>query len=297
MPADIASRRSTLRLMSIAGVQGFASWVFVEARIATEAPDGDTSTWTLQDWAALAQWPGDPRVFMTALVEAGLVLCTELGTWLPAGWSDEQPHLIHARQRSAAATKAAQTRWNRFVQPELFSESARDFDASRSKVAMPVSNRSEPNRSDTEGQTAGASLALAPAGMPPPFHADSWPEGIRDVAGRLREVFAGLLAHDKPTLDRASRARLDSSLAAILLFDDPPYWSAIDAWLGGDDSRVFYLDEWRKWWAWNTAQPLSSRRRAVQQAFRNWLAKTERWKEIDAQRKEIDRVENPRRRR
>lgn len=294
VPADIASRRSTLRLIAVAGVQGFASWVFVEARIADEAPDGDTSTWTLEDWKALSQWPGDVRVFLAALVGAELVQEIAPGSFRPTAWADEQPHLVHARQRSASATKAAQARWNRYVQPELF----RDVDADRMRSAMPVSNRSEPNRSESQGLTAPASLALAAAApVPPPFSPEGWPENIRDVAARLAEVFSALMAHDRASLDKSARARLESSLTALLEFDDPTYWAAIDAWLGGDDSRVFYLDEWRKWWAWNTARPLSQRRRAVQQAFRNWLAKTERWKETDAQREEIRRAENPRRRR
>lgn len=273
-------------------MQGLWSWVLVQTRIATEAPDGDTSTWSLADWGGLSEFPGDARVFLAALVDAGLVV--ELaggGRWVPLAWADEQPHLIHARARSAAATKAAQTRWNRFLQPELA------LDASRTQAALPVPNRSEPNRSDTQGLTAGAApLALPPAGAsstPPVFFSTAWPDRVRDVGTKLAAMHRELLAHDRPELDPVSRARLENTRAGLEQFDDADYWSAIDEWLGGDDSAVFYLDEFRAFWAWHVARPVSQRRRALKQAFRNWLAKSERWKENDAQRKAIREREQP----
>lgn len=287
VPADIASRRSTLRLIALAGIQGFASWVLVQARIAVEAPDGDTSAWTLTDWQSLSQWPGDVRIFLGALEAAELVARRGEG-YVPLDWGEEQPHLVHAKERSAAATKAAQTRWNRFLQPALFPEQERGGDASRTQTAMPVPSRSEPNRLDTQGQTAGeARAALPPAGaVPPPFHVPTW-GSVGVVAERLGTVLAKLLEHDKPGLDPVTRKRYDATLAALLQFDDPVYWQSIDEWLGGNESRVFYLDEWRAFWAWHLSKAVSQRRRAMQQAFRNWLAKCERWKESDASREEI----------
>ena len=300
VPTDIASRRSTRRLIAIAGIQGFASWTFAQARIAAESPDGDTSTWTLDEWAELSAWPGDPLVFLAALTEARLVVASGDG-WVPVGWAEEQPHLLNARERSASARRAAQARWNRYLQPALplaigilSGTNLPDTERTPERIGNPESrlavagNRmpgtlqygTTPNQ--VLRTAGGTELALPPAGAPP-FRGESWPDAVRVVADRLGEVFRG---------------PIDQRLQAdVRQFDEPEYWTAIDAWLGADDSRVFYLDEWRKFWAWHVARPLSQRRRALKQTFRNWLAKTERWKEFDAQREEIRRSETPRRRR
>lgn len=287
VPADIASRRATHRLMAIAGVQGFASWILVQARIATEAPDGNTADWSAVDWAALGMWPAEANVFISALVDSGLVVAEGAG-WVPTAWKDEQPHLLHAKARSQQASKAAQARWNRFVQPELL------LDARSTQSAMPGTYRSVPVRSDpvrTDPNefetTGGGGEASPPSPVANGAFSETWPEKVQQVGERLREVYSALTKHDRPTLDPVARKRYEHTREGLEQFDDPAYWVAVDDWLGGDDSQVFYLDEFRAFWAWHVSRSVSQRRRVLKQAFRNWLAKSERWKENDAQREAI----------
>ena len=67
-------------------------------------------------------------------------------------------------------------------------------------------------------------------------------------------------------------------------FQDPLYWKRIDDWLGGPTSGVFYFAEFRKFLAHQEAQPKSRRKKHLRRAFRNWLSKSEFWRDQRAQR-------------
>jgi hypothetical protein len=116
--SDARSRTTTKKLVRRLGIAGYGHWVFAQCEIRNQAPEGDTSHWSAEDWALAADWPGDPMIFIRALLEAGLVAPAESEEaaavfpgingpgWIPLDWRREQGYAIREPMRQEAASIA-----------------------------------------------------------------------------------------------------------------------------------------------------------------------------------------------
>jgi len=145
-----------------------------------------------------------------------------------------------------------------------------------------------------------------PAKYPPPPRELNLPKVLRSTINRRRvvkngaESYPNLLSEKNPPIGpptasnghhppewpddlREVREHLDRREVPAT-FGDPAYWRRIDDWLGAEDSGVAYLVELDKYLAWWEGQTKAHRPRDHRRAFRNWLAKAERWSMDHAQR-------------
>lgn len=101
----------TIRLVAAIGERAIRCLLRLWTRAAASHPSGDLTGLTDREIALMASWPGKPPLFVQALIEIGF-LDGDPGARQLHGWSERQPYASHSPERSAAAKKAADARWN-----------------------------------------------------------------------------------------------------------------------------------------------------------------------------------------
>jgi hypothetical protein len=88
-------------------------WTFA----ATYRPDGNLTGYDAEGIADAAGWRGKRDKLISALIEARFLELEDSNTGVRGmklhDWSDHQPWVIHASERSSRAKKAAEKRWSR----------------------------------------------------------------------------------------------------------------------------------------------------------------------------------------
>lgn len=78
---------------------------------AVTRPEGILHGFDALDLAMEAGWSGDPEAFKDALIKAGFLDVLDDGTYALHDWKEHQPFVIHAKNRSESAKKAARVKW------------------------------------------------------------------------------------------------------------------------------------------------------------------------------------------
>jgi hypothetical protein len=78
---------------------------------AVTRPEGILHGFDALDLAMEAGWSGAPEAFKDALIKAGFLDVLDDGTYALHDWKEHQPFVIHAKNRSESAKKAARVKW------------------------------------------------------------------------------------------------------------------------------------------------------------------------------------------
>lgn len=103
----------TRKLKRIIGDTGIIALLRLWAFAAIYRPDGDLSGYDWKEIADAAGWRGRTEKLIEALIEARFLESTPDRRVKLHDWSDHQPWVVHAADRSSRAKKAAEKRWSR----------------------------------------------------------------------------------------------------------------------------------------------------------------------------------------
>ena len=105
--------RKRKRLELLLGPKAVLALIDLWISTAMNHPEGKLSGMDELDVSLEAAWEGDEKAFVKALVDVGFLDRGEDGTFELHDWHEHQPYVVHARERSERARKAARVRWEK----------------------------------------------------------------------------------------------------------------------------------------------------------------------------------------
>jgi len=106
------SHTKTKKLKRILGSEGVLSLITLWTYAAQNRPDGTLTGMDLDDISIAADWSGDEKEFIDALIKIGWVEKRD-GVYILHDWEENNPWAADAVNRSEKARKAAEKRWER----------------------------------------------------------------------------------------------------------------------------------------------------------------------------------------
>ena len=103
----------TVRLRRTLGNDGVIALLNLWMFAAQYKPDGILTSMDGDDIEIAARWNGMQTALLTALLKHGLLDANEASkTYTLHDWNDHQGFVVHSKERSEQAKRAAETRWN-----------------------------------------------------------------------------------------------------------------------------------------------------------------------------------------
>lgn len=110
MKCSYIRHHKTRMLKNELGAEGVLCHLTLISYCAEHRYDGDLSNMSDKMIEGAAEWTGQPGVFVTALLDCGLLDRDENGTRMH-DWEDHQPYIVTKPKRIAQARRAAKARW------------------------------------------------------------------------------------------------------------------------------------------------------------------------------------------
>jgi hypothetical protein len=133
--SELPRHRKFKKLKRLIGDGAMEHLITLWCNVAEQLPNGALNGLSNEDIADLSNWDGDADKFVNALVDSGFLDKTETG-YYPHDWTEHQPWVVGAKERSAAARKAG-----------IASAETRRLKHGTAQPIKPVSNDSRTDRS------------------------------------------------------------------------------------------------------------------------------------------------------
>lgn len=155
--AGFPDHPKTKKLIRRLGAAGGWYLITLWCRVRAQKPDGNLTGWTDEDIAIAADWPGETKAFMDALIESRWVE-GEPGSREMRSWVEHQSYSIEQSARQEKSSHAAKVRWERVKRDK-------DLTMPKHAQALPVAL---PNGENSHAQDAQARPGNAPIPIPIP---------------------------------------------------------------------------------------------------------------------------------
>jgi hypothetical protein len=110
---DFPNHRKTKKLIQKLGFSGPTHLLFLWVAISKSRPKGKLEGMDVADIALDAQWPGDAKEFVDALMFSGYLEKNGDDVYLLHGWADHQPWVYYSDERSETARQNIMKRWTK----------------------------------------------------------------------------------------------------------------------------------------------------------------------------------------
>ena len=155
-------KRKRLRLLLGPGSTDYLIDLWIAT--AMNHPTGTLRGMDETDIALEAGWEGEPKKFVSALVECGFLDKTPNGVYALHDWEEHQAYVIHAERRKAQARNAAAVRWKPQEDedmPEACSQHADSNAPSLLSSSLHNSSLPSPSSQEEERKTSLRSVSLS----------------------------------------------------------------------------------------------------------------------------------------
>jgi len=147
------THRKRKRLLSLLGPQGVLSLIDLWINTAQNRPKGILTGMDEIDIANDAQWPGDPKALVSALVDSGFLVQNGNNCYEIHDWDKHQRWAYFSEERSAKARESVSKRWEKIR-------------SKKGTYTKRIRNVQEPN---TEGNTPSPNPFPIPSPIPNPY--------------------------------------------------------------------------------------------------------------------------------
>lgn len=150
--------RKTKILVRLVGAEGYLALIKLWTQIAQNHPKGDY-VMTTRDVEIDGEWSGKKGLLTKALVKSGY-LDKVKGGYISHDWAEHQSWVVHAKERSEKASRAAKVKWDN-----------RNIDARSNASSMPgamLNNDSSNARSNAPSPSPSPTPSPTPSPIPNP---------------------------------------------------------------------------------------------------------------------------------